>query len=145
MSFIIYSCKNEIKENNQTDSNNNNQSKNTEATNIDASKVKYPEKEQIMNDLLGKSVNDWTFKKLDEFDGVDIINTRIINTNILELTIDLDLTDYFKHDNWDGQVIINYELLKDNQWHFVNVSGNLINNDKDNKTPRITRTIGDQN
>ena len=59
----------------------------------------------------------------------------------MQLRLELDLTDYYTHDNWDGEVILSYGLQNDNQWHFQNVTGTLDNLDANNTTPRITRTI----
>ena len=142
--FSIYSCKQNggDYDNNQSESTNNSQSDNNAPT-IDANDVTLPDEDQIKNDLLGKSISGWTFKKLDEFDLVDILNSKIVNNNTLELTVDLDLTDYFTHDDWDGEVIISYELKNDNQWHYQDISGNLENNNKDDETPRLTRNIED--
>lgn len=146
LAFSIYSCKqNEVDyDNNQSESNNNTQSDDNAPT-IDANNVRLPDEDQIKNDLLGKSISGWTFKKLDEFDLVDILNSKIVNNNTLELTVDLDLTDYFTHDDWDGEVIISYELKNDNQWHYLDISGDLENNNKDDETPRLTRNIEDPN
>lgn len=144
LAFLIYSCKQNEEDynNNQSESINNSQSGNNVPT-IDADDIRLPDENQIKNDLLGKSISGWSFKKLDEFDLVDILNSKIVNNNTLELTVDLDLTDYFTHDDWDGEVIISYELKNDNQWHYLNISGTLENNNKDDETPRLTRNIED--
>lgn len=58
LAFLIFSCKQNEKEynNNQNESINNNQSKNNDLPTINPRNITFPDKNQIMNDLLGKSV-----------------------------------------------------------------------------------------
>lgn len=141
ITFSFYSCKQNGNNNNQSESIDNSQIENNEITNIDASNIKVPDENQIKNDLLGSTLGDWSFKKLEEFESVDIVESQILNNNTLQLRLELDLTDYYTHDNWDGEVTLSYGLQNDNQWHFQNVTGTLDNLDANNTTPRITRTI----
>lgn len=141
LTFSFYSCKQNETNNRQTESIDNSKSENNEITNIDASNIKVPDVNQIKNDLLGNTLGDWSFKKLEEFESVDIVESQILNNNTLQLRLELDLTDYYTHDNWDGEVTLSYGLQNDNQWHFQNVTGTLDNLDANNRTPRITRTI----
>jgi hypothetical protein len=143
ITFSFYSCKQNENDyhNNQSESTNNSQNESNESSNFDASNIKVPDENQIKNDLLGNTLGDWSFKKLEEFESVDIVESQILNNNTLQLRLELDLTDYYTHDNWDGEVTLSYGLQNDSQWHFQNVTGTLDNLDANNTTPRITRTI----
>lgn len=141
LTFSFYSCKQNENNNSQTESINNSQTENNESSNFDASNIKVPDENQIKNDLLGNTLGEWSFKKLEEFESVDIIESQILKNNTLQLRLELDLTDYYTHDNWDGEVTLSYGLQNDDQWHFQNVTGTLDNLDANNTTPRTTRTI----
>lgn len=141
LTFSFYSCKQNANDNSQIESINSSQTESNESSNFEASNIKVPDEYQIKNDLLGSTLGDWSFKKLEEFESVDIVESQILNNNTLQLRLELDLTDYYTHDNWDGEVTLSYGLQNDNQWHLQNVSGTLDNLDTDKATPRITRTI----
>lgn len=113
------------------------------SNNINANQIKIPSIEEIKKDLLYSKLGSWTFAKLEEFESVEIDGQQILNSNVLQLELDLELNDYQTGEPYDGVgVIVSYGLKSDNRWHFIQVTGTIEKLfPKGDKTPRITRTI----
>jgi hypothetical protein len=99
-----------------------------------------PSIETIKSDLLGKSVKlyntnedfeygKWNFDKLEEFDNVEIVNSKLSDDYNLNLEINIKLVDYSKNrkDVYSGNLTLNYYRSNKDQgyWVFQDVSGRI--------------------
>jgi hypothetical protein len=89
--------------------------------------IQVPTSEEIKNDLLNHKVGDWTFAKLEEFNNVSILNTKIVDDLNLEMEVDLDLVDYKTGMLYKGIVTVKYKRLDlaQNDWNLHAVDGKI--------------------
>ena len=94
---------------------------------IPVENVEKPSIEKIKNDLLGNKVQTWTFAKLEEFNAVNVINSRILDDLSLEIEISLDMSDYITGKPYKGNVVVSYSRMsKDSSsWEFKEVNGTV--------------------
>ena len=89
--------------------------------------IQVPNSEEIKNDLLNHKVGDWTFSKLEEFNNVSILNTKIVDDLNLEMEVDLGLVDYKTGILYKGIVTVKYNRSSINQtkWNLKAVDGKI--------------------
>ncbi len=94
---------------------------------VEAESVVKPSVDEIKNDLLNNKVDTWTFDKLEEFDSVEIVNSKILDDLNIEFEVSMKLTDYITHEPYKGNIILSYTRSnKDiNYWIFNSVSGDI--------------------
>ena len=103
--------------------------------------IEKPTVEKIQNDLIGVSVNNWKFDKLEEFKNTEIISSTIKDDDsTLEIMADLDLVSYSTSEPYRGQITIIYHLYE-TTWMFKNVSG-YINKTENETIGNDDNTIG---
>ena len=133
--LTFFSCK-EIDNNHQIIDDESTKSNTEEQGTIDD----VPSIETIKSDLLGRSVKiyntnedfeygKWNFDKLEEFDNVEIVNSKLLDDNNLNLEINIKLVDYSKNrkDVYSGNLTLSYYRSNIDQgyWVFQDVSGHI--------------------
>ena len=94
---------------------------------IEAESIIKPNEDQIKNDILNSKVGSWTFAKLEEFNNVAIVNSRVVDELNLDLEVTLDMSDYKTGKPYQGNVTVSYSRFGKNEdyWVFNDVSGTV--------------------
>lgn len=100
---------------------------------IPVESVEKPSIEKIKNDLLGKEIKTWIFAKIEEFNSVNITNSRILDDLNLEIEASLDLSDYETGKPYKGNIVVSYYRMANNSssWEFKEVSGTVYKVESD--------------
>ncbi len=110
--------------------------------------IQVPTTEEIKKDLLNLKVGDWTFAKLEEFNNVSILKTKIVDDLNLEMEIDLGLVDYITGILYKGIVTMKYNRSSVNQtkWDLQAVDGNIneLFSSADNNEEHISDELSDK-
>ena len=100
---------------------------------IPVESVEKPSIEKIENDLLGNKIDTWTFDKLEEFNSVNITNSKILDDLNLEIEVSLDLTGYGSGNKFKGNIVVSYSRMANNSssWEFKEVNGTVYKAEKE--------------
>jgi hypothetical protein len=123
---IFYSCN---KLGNGLDSGSNEKTKESDIVRIE--EIEKPTVAKIQNDLIGNSVDNWNFAKLEEFKNTKM-ETPIINydNSTLEIVANVDLVNYETLKPYKGQIVITYSL-EGTTWEFNKVEGYINSTSKE--------------